>query len=106
MGMENNSVALAAACQVVCHVSMSFFGINLESIIRQGNLLCTNQWLDYFSAMLKGSESSVHNTEKHMAVIRRFIPSRLSSIPHAGAKPLSSGFKADVVELNAPWATC
>lgn len=36
-----------------------------------------------------------------MEQIRRFIPSGPSSEPHAGAKPLPSEFKADVVQLNA-----
>lgn len=71
----------------------------LEPIIRQGSLLYTKQWQGYFSAVLEGSESSVH-----MEVIRRFITSRVSSA-NAGAKPLSSVFKADV-KLNVPWARC
>lgn len=89
----NNSVAPPAACQVVCHVNMYC----LEPIIRQGNLLHTKQWLGYFAAVLEGSESTVHNTKTHMEAIRRFIPSRVSLVPHAGAKPLSFGLKADVV---------
>lgn len=64
------------------------------------------QWLGYLSAVLEGNESSIHNTKTHMEVISRFISSGVSSGPHAGAKPLSSGFKADVVKLNAPWAMC
>lgn len=74
----------------------------LEPIIRRGNLLHTKKWLGCFSAVPEGSESSVHNTNTNMEVIRRFIPSGVSSVPHAGAKPLSSGFKADVAKLNAP----
>lgn len=54
------------------------------------------QWPGYFSAALRGREGSVHNTETHMEVIRRFIPSRVAPVPHAGAKLLSYGLKADV----------
>lgn len=89
----NNSRALSAPCQVVCHVNMYC----LEPIIRQCNLLCTEPWLDYFSA---GGQSKIHNTETHMEVIWRWIPSGVNSSPHAGARPLSFGFKADVVKLN------
>lgn len=49
----------------------------------------------FFPTVLEGSESSIHNS--HMEVIRRF-----TLVPHAGAKPLSSGLKANVVILNAP----
>lgn len=94
-------MALPSAYQVVC-----FANVNCcEPSFRQGNLVSLKQWLVYFSAELEANESSMHNTKTHMEVIRRFIFSGVNSVPHAGAEPLSSGFKADVVKLAAPWAT-
>lgn len=51
----NNSVALSAACQVVCHVNMDC----LEPIIKQGMKSYTKQRLGYLSAVLEGSESTI-----------------------------------------------